>query len=71
MGRVDLSEDGGLDPIAVATFEIEDLQRNDRIDVDPFTEVSEVDYLLCHMLLVDCNQSIIFPYSLNNQNNTK
>jgi hypothetical protein len=71
MGRVDLSEDSGLDPIAVATFKIEDLQRNDRIDVDPFTEVSEVNYLLCHMLLVDCNQSIIFPYSLNNQNNTK
>ena len=48
-----------MNSIPIATFKIKYLKRDDGIDIDSFTEISKIDYLLCHIPLVDCNQSII------------
>ena len=52
MGGVDLSDDGGLNPLGVPVLELEDLHGDGGVDDDFATKISEIDDVLCHAALL-------------------
>ena len=53
MSGMYLAKYGTLNTITITTLEVKDLKRDDRINCDLFTEISEIYYLFCHMVGVD------------------
>lgn len=50
MRRIDLAEEGGLNPHLIAAFDIDQLQRDAGVDGDLFSKIAEVDGLISHVV---------------------
>lgn len=53
MSGMYLAKYGTLNTTTITTLEIKDSKRNNGINCDLFTEISEIYYLFCHMVGVD------------------